>query len=355
MKDGEVDLEHFSKMIDAYMEAGFNYFDTARGYLDGKSELALRECLTCRYPRESYVLTDKLSHFCFHKNEDIRPFFQSQLEACGVEYFDFYLMHAQNEKLYEKYRACRAYEEAFKLKEEGLVRHVGISFHDSPEVLDRILTDYPEIEAVQIQFNYYDYDDPWVQSRGCYEVCRRHGKPIMIMEPVKGGTLVNLPPDAKEIMDKELDGGSAASFAIRFAAGFPGVFTVLSGMGNMDMMADNISYMKDFVPLTEKEREVLFKVARTIRQRELISCTGCRYCVSGCPKGILIPDLFGCMNDKNIFNSWQADYYYEMHTQKGGKASDCIGCGECEAVCPQGLEIRKLLVEVADKFEKKQG
>ncbi len=353
MKDGEVDREAFCEMIDYYMAEGFNYFDTARGYLDGKSELALASCLVARYPRESYILVDKLSNFCFNKNEDIRPFFENQLATLGVEYFDFYLMHAQNKHIYKKYKECRAYETAFELKREGKVRHVGISFHDSPEVLDTILTEYPEIECVQIQFNYYDYNDPWVQSRACYEVCRRHGKPMMIMEPVKGGTLATLPPDAAELVSG-LGGGSAASYAIRFAAGFDGVFMVLSGMGNMDMMRDNVGFMKDFVPLTESERSTLFSAAAIIRSKELVACTGCRYCVSGCPKKILIPDLFGCLNDKNIFKSWQAGYYYELHTKDNGKASDCIGCGLCERSCPQNLPIRSLLRDVAAEFEKNE-
>lgn len=202
------------------MEQGFNYFDTAHGYLQGKSELALKECLTSRYPREDYVLTDKLSGSYFNKEEDIRPFFESQLAACGVDYFDFYLMHSQSTTNYQHYRDCRAYETAFALKAEGKVRHVGISFHDRAAVLEQILTDYPAIEVVQIQFNYLDYDDVAVQSRKCYEVCRRPGKPVLVMEPVKGGSLVNLPDDAKAVLDA-LHGGSPASYAIRFAAGFP--------------------------------------------------------------------------------------------------------------------------------------
>lgn len=354
MKDGEVDAAEFCRMIDYFMESGFNYFDTARGYLDGKSELAIRECLSARYPRESFVLVDKLTDWCFKSNEDIRPFFESQLAACGVEYFDFYLMHAQNKNNYKKYKACRAYETAFELKREGRVRHVGLSFHDSPDVLDTILTEYPEIEAVQIQFNYYDYDDPWVQSRACYEVCRRHGKPIIVMEPVKGGTLVNLPGAAKTLADEKLTGGSTASYAIRFAASFDGIFMTLSGMGNMDMMRDNLSHMSDFEPLTEAEKETLFDIARVIRTKEMIPCTGCRYCVAGCPKKILIPDLFGCLNDKKIFNNWQAGYFYGLHTKSNGRAGDCIGCGKCEQACPQKLEIRKLLKDVSAEFDNKE-
>lgn len=354
MIDGKVDNATFSKMIDTFMENGFNYFDTAHGYLDGASEIALRECLTSRYPRESYVLTNKLTGSFFKTEEEIRPFFNMQLEACGVDYFDFYLMHTQNASLFKKFKACRAYETAFALKREGKVRHVGISFHDSADVLDEILTAYPEIEVVQIQFNYYDYEDKNVQSRACYDVCRKHGKPILVMEPVKGGTLVNLPEDAKAPI-LALGGGSLASYAIRFAAGFEGMVCVLSGMGNMDMMHDNISYMKDFVPLNEAEHTALRTAVDIIHQKDFISCTGCRYCVPGCPMGILIPDVFNCLNDKKLFNSWQGEYFYNcVYTKKGAKASACIGCGACEESCPQHLPIRDLLVKVKEEFEDKE-
>ena len=192
----EVDIEQTKQMVDAFLDAGFNYFDTAHGYIQGKSEKALKTCLTSRYPREKYILTDKLTANYFKTEADIRPFFESQLEICGVEYFDFYLMHAQGLVNYDHFKECRAYETAFALKKEGKIRHVGISFHDRAEVLERILTEYPEIEVVQIQFNYVDYDDPAVQSRKCYEVCRKFNKPVIVMEPVKGGNLVNLPDDA---------------------------------------------------------------------------------------------------------------------------------------------------------------
>ncbi|MBQ4071829.1 MAG: aldo/keto reductase [Clostridia bacterium] len=350
MKDGEVDTVEFSRMIDLFIAEGFNYFDTARGYLDGKSETALAECLVARYPRESFVLTNKLSDWCFEKHEDIRPFFESQLAACGVEYFDFYLMHAQNKHNYKKYKREGAYEEAFRLKEEGRVRHVGLSFHDTAEVLEGILNDYPDIELVQIQLNYYDYHDALVQSRACYDVCVRHGKPVVVMEPVKGGTLASLTPAARSVVG-EL-GGSPASLAIRFAASLEGVFMTLSGMGNMDMMSENTSFMKDFKPVTEHEREVLFRTAEAMRKDNLIACTGCRYCVSGCPQGILIPDLFACLNDKVKFENWQGGYFYSNITKDTGKASDCIGCGACEESCPQRLPIRELLVRVKDTFEK---
>ncbi len=352
MNGEEVDLEQTKRMVDTFLDAGFNYFDTAHGYIQGKSETALKACLTSRHPRNSYILTDKLTANFFNSEADIRPLFESQLEACGVDYFDFYLMHAQGAGNYGHFKACRAYETAFALKAEGKVRHVGISFHDRPEVLEQILTDYPEVEVVQIQFNYVDYDDPAVQSRRCYEVCRKFGKPVIVMEPVKGGNLVNLPEDAKADLD-ELHGGSPASYAIRFAAGFPGMLMVLSGMSSMEQMQDNIAYMQDFKPLDETELAAVKRVQEIFKSKNLIPCTACRYCTDGCPKHISIPDLFATMNTKQLYHDWNADYYYNVvHTAPGRKASDCLKCGKCEKVCPQHLPIRKLLGDVAKEFEK---
>ena len=352
MNGDQVDIAETTRMVDEFLAQGFNYFDTAHGYIGGKSELALKECLTSRYPREAYSLTDKLTDSYFKTETDIRPFFESQLEACGVDYFDFYLMHAQNADNFKKFKACRAYETAFALKAEGRIRHVGLSFHDRAEVLDQILTEYPQIEVVQIQFNYLDYDDIAVQSRKCYEVCRKHGKPVLVMEPVKGGSLVNLPEEAKKVLD-DLHGGSPASYAIRFAAGFPGMMMVLSGMSNMEQMNDNLSYMRDFKPLNETELAAVNKVQEIFHKMNMIPCTACRYCVEGCPKQISIPDLFAIMNIKQLHHDWNADYYYEeVHTAPGRRASDCLKCGKCEKICPQHLPIRKLLEEVAKEFDK---
>ncbi len=336
-KNGDVDHDEFRKMIDIFLENGFNYFDTARMYFDGKSEIALRECLTSRYPRDAYVLTNKLSPNTFKCREDIRPVFESQLQACGVEYFDFYLMHTQTSGNYGHYKNNGAYEEAFRLKEEGKVRHVGISFHDSAAFLDKILTENPGVEVVQLQFNYVDYEDDRVQSRLCYEVCQKHNKPVIVMEPVRGGQLVNMPEEMAKIIDG-MGGGSRASYALRFAASFPNVIMVLSGMGNMDMVNDNIRTMKDFKPLNEWELAQLKKAAEIYWCVEQIPCTGCRYCVDGCPKEIKIPDLFAASNAAK-----NAGVALNVDEVAGGKPTDCVWCGKCEKICPQILPIRELL------------
>lgn len=351
MNNGEVDYTEFSKMVDYFIENGFNYFDTAHGYLEGKSEVAVRECLVKRHPRESFILTDKLTVNFFNSEADIISVFEEQLKATGVEYFDFYLMHAQSEDIYAKFKRCNAYNVARQLKEQGKIKHLGISFHDKAEVLDMILTENPDVEVVQIQLNYVDFEDPAVQSRKCYEVCRKHNKPVIVMEPVKGGNLVNLPEDAANILS-EVGNGSQASYAIRFAAGFDGIFMVLSGMSNMEQITDNLSFMKDFKPLNDDELSAVHKVCDIFKAQNLIQCTACRYCTAGCPKNISIPDLFACMNTKKRYGDWNADYYYNnVHTVNNGKASDCIKCGKCEKVCPQHLEIRSLLETVAKTFE----
>ena len=352
MMDGAVDQAQMCAMVDTFIENGFNYFDTAHGYLGGKSETALRDCLTSRYARDKYILTDKLTNFFFKKQEDIRPFFEQQLVACGVDYFDFYLMHAQNAENFAFFKKCRAYETALELKAEGKFKHFGISFHDTADVLEQILIEYPQIEIVQIQFNYVDYDDPAVQSRKCYEVCKKYGKPVIVMEPVKGGNLANLPDDAKAVLDA-LGGGNPASYAVRFAAGFDGIMMVISGMSDMAQMEDNISAMKDFKPLSETELAAIDKVKEIFNSKNMIPCTSCRYCTAGCHKEILIPDLFACLNAKKVFNNWNTDYYYNnVYTSRNGKASDCVGCGKCEHACPQHIRIRDLLVDVAKEFDK---
>lgn len=351
MQDGQPDYVQICQMIDTFLAEGFNYFDTAHGYMDGKSEVILQKCLTSRYPRDSYVLTNKLSHNFFEKEEDILPLFESQLAICGVDYFDLYLMHAQDKELFEKYKKCRAYETAMALQKENRIKHFGISFHDKAAVLEQILTEYPQVEVVQIQLNYVDFEDPSVESRKCLEVCRKYGKPAIVMEPVKGGSLVNLPEEAQKVFDGL--GGSNASYAIRFAAGQEGVAMVLSGMGNMQMIRDNCGYMKDFQPLNDGEQAAVDKVCAIFRSLGTIPCTACRYCTAVCPQGIAIPEFFACLNSSKIFHNWNSKFYYEQAQLANGKsADDCIGCGACENICPQHLKIRKLLKKVSEEFGK---
>lgn len=353
MKDEDVDYEQVKEMVDKFMDAGFNYFDTAHPYISGKSENAVKLCLSSRYPRDSYVLVNKLSGWFFEKHEEIRPLIEKQLEACGVEYFDILLMHAQNRNNFVKYQNERAYETAFELKKEGKVKHVGLSFHDDADTLDHILTTYPQVEVVQIQFNYLDYDDANIQSKKCYDVCVKHNKPIIVMEPVKGGSLVNIPNEAKEVFDNlKNDCLSYASYAIRYACSFPQIKMVLSGMSDTNQMADNLSYMTDFKPLDDKEMAAVNEVKKIILSKNMIPCTGCRYCVDGCPKHILIPDLFACFNNKMVFHDWNQNQKYQELTINDNKASECLKCGLCEKSCPQKLSIRELLEKVSKEFDK---
>ncbi len=338
-----VDFEQTAKMVDAFLARGFNYFDTATPYIQGQSQEAVKKCLASRYPRDSYILTNKLSGNCWEVEADIEPFIKQQLSDCGVEYFDFYLMHAMNAARHERYQQEHAYDIAQKLKKEGKLRHIGMSFHDTAEVLDNILTDRPELEVVQLQFNYADYLDPKVQSKACLDVCRKHGKPVIVMEPVKGGSLANLPKAAAGL----LPGGSPASYAIRYAASFEGIFMVLSGMSNEAQMADNLSFMENFVPLSQAEHQLIDQVRPLYQAQNRIPCTACRYCTDGCPANIPIPDLFAWVSAQRSEEKPQESYADIMK-----KAGNCIKCGKCEKICPQTLQIRTLLEEIEKIYSK---
>lgn len=349
----EIDDAVFCRMIDRYMEQGFVYFDTAYPYHNQKSEEAVRRCLVERYDRERFLLADKMPVWLVQNTEDYSEIFERQLARCGVTYFDFYLLHAMNKTRVEETEKTGGFAFVQRMKTEGRIRHIGFSFHDTAEALEEILKNHPEMEFVQLQINYYDWESENVQSRKCYEVAKKYGVPVIVMEPVKGGNLARLPEAAKAVLD-ELRGGIPASYAIRFAADFPGIMMVLSGMSDMQQMQDNISFMQDFQPLNERELAVVGKVQEIFRGMNLIPCTACRYCVAGCPAHISIPDLFATMNTKQLYHDWNADYYYhEVHARSGHKASDCVKCGRCEEACPQHLPIRQLLMDVAEEFEKK--
>ena len=337
-----VDVGQVMEMVDFFMESGFNYFDTARPYHSGASEGVLKTCLTSRYPRDRFVLTNKLSPTKFETEADIRPLFEDQLRECGVDYFDFYLFHANSAERHKKFTETKAYDIIQELKAEGKIRHVGMSFHDTARVLDKILTERPEIEVVQLQLNYVDWDDLKVQSRKCYEVCQKHGKPVMVMEPVKGGTLVNLPEKAMQ----ELHGISAAELAIRFAAGHDNVFMVLSGMSDMAQMEENVGFMKEFKPLSFAETQMMERIRSIYQSRNRIPCTGCKYCVDGCYGKINIPQVFRAYND--VLE--EKDGAVEAYKALDRGADRCVGCDMCGHVCPQGLNIRMLMDQINERF-----
>ena len=345
-KAGEIDIEHMKKMVDAFLAEGFTYFDTAWMYCNFRSENAAKEALVDRYPRESFTLADKL-HAAYLKSKDDRDaIFNEQLRKTGVEYFDYYMLHdmrVAHEKIYNDLD-CFAWIR--DKKEKGLVKEIGFSFHDNAAFLDKVLTEHPEMDFVQLQINYLDWESDAVQSRLCYEVARKHGKPIVVMEPVKGGTLANLPAGASRLLKQAHPELSEASWAVRFAAGLPGVRVVLSGMSSDAQMKDNLSYMKEFTPLTDGELQLLARVANWVRSGIAIPCTGCSYCTTGCPVSISIPDYFALYNRGDAA---KREEYLALNA-KGGAPADCIGCGACEAVCPQELPIREELQAVAKRF-----
>jgi len=355
MLNGEIDIEQVKKMVDLFLAKGFRYFDTAYGYNGGNSEKAIREALVERYPRGSYLLATKLPAWGGAKTkEEAQQMFYTSLERTGAGYFDFYLLHNLGESRTQLFDKFEIWEFLQKKKREGLIRHIGFSFHDKAAVLDKILTEHPEMEFVQLQINYADWDNPMIESRLCYQVARKHGKPIVIMEPVKGGLLASPPPDVEKIFKDANPGASLPSWAIRYAASLEGVITVLSGMSSMEQLEDNISYMERFEPLSEKERETINTALSVLSTIPSIPCTSCAYCMDGCPQSIAIPGIFKSMNMINIYNNVQAAKNSYKWNTKGNNlngASACIECGHCESVCPQHINIVDELKKAAEVFE----
>ena len=346
-----INIDHVKKMADKFIKAGFTYFDTAACYHNGASETAFREAVAKRYPREAYSITDKLSLWMVEENK-FEEFFSSQLERLGVDYLDYYLLHAVNKNGYKEAVEKGAIEFMKKLKKEGRVKHIGFSFHDSAEVLDMILSNEPDMEIVQLQINYLDWEDGNVQSRLCYEVAEKYNKPVLVMEPVKGGALANVRGDVRRMFKSYEPDMSIASWAIRYAATLNSVVTVLSGMSNEDQVNDNLSYMESFKPLTDEEAGVVLKAADMIRANVLVGCTACRYCVPDCPMGIEIPEYFKAYNMTKSDGREKAKEKFDELSKNGSKPSDCVKCGMCESLCPQKISIRDFLCDVAEEFEK---
>ena len=350
-----VDLEQTKDMVDSFLAQGFTYFDTAWMYCKFESERATREALVERYPRDRFTLATKLHAGYLKCAEDRDRIFNEQLKKTGAQYFDYYLLHALSRELYEKYNEFDCFEWLKEKKKAGLVRNIGFSFHDSAEFLEQVLTEHPEMEFVQLQINYLDWDSNGIQSRLCYETATRHGKPVIVMEPVKGGTLASLPPAAEKLLRSIHPDWSIPSWAIRFAASLDNVITVLSGMSNTAQLADNTAYMQRFEKLNQEELNALKQVVDILNSGSAIPCTGCAYCVDGCPMNIPIPTYFSLYNadlQEKADKDWKPqEAYYSNLSTEDGKARSCIECGQCEAVCPQHLPIIRHLKEVANYFE----
>ncbi len=351
----DIDMEETKKMVDTFLERGFTYFDTAWMYCGFKSENAAKEALVDRHPRDSYTLATKLHAGFLQNKEDRDRIFNEQLEKTGVTYFDYYLLHDINTHSIETYNALDCFNWIQDKKEKGLVKHIGFSYHDGPELLDKVLTEHPEFEFVQLQINYLDWDSAGVQSRECYEVATKHHKSVIVMEPVKGGTLAKVPESVEKMFKNYAPEASIPSWAIRFAADHQNVWLVLSGMSNMEQVLDNTEFMSDFKPLNEEEMNLIERAVAEINSTIAIPCTGCSYCTDGCPMKINIPKYFSLYNadlQEVEEKGWtpQGEYYSNL-TKTFGKASECIGCGQCEAVCPQHLHIIEGLSEVAKHFE----
>lgn len=345
---GKIDMEQTKKMVDLFMDAGMTYFDTAYVYDDGDSERAAKAALVDRYPRESYTLATKLCAWAGarHNEETAKKQFYTSLERTGAGYFDYYLLHALQAGNYKTYDEYHIWDFVKEQKEKGLIKHWGFSFHATPDILDEILTDHPDTEFVQLQINYADWENPNVTARANYEVARKHGKSIVIMEPVKGGVLANPPEAVREIFTEADSGASYASWAIRYAASLDGIITVLSGMSDMEQMEDNLSYMKDFKPLSEKEQTAVKKAQEAINAIKSIPCTACHYCTAGCPKKIPIPEIFAARNKQLIWGQLEeGKLAYAQATANAGGTSDCIACGQCENACPQQIKVIESLKE----------
>lgn len=349
-----VDIKQVEQMVDAFLAQGFTYFDTAYMYHSYTSENVLRETLVKRHDRSKFTVASKLPVMFLKTEDDNEKIFNEQLTKCGVDYFDYYLLHSLDTDNYANAERLHSFEFVSKMKAAGKVKKMGFSFHGSPELLDEILNKHPEVEFVQLQLNYIDWEHKGIRSRECYEVARKHNMPIIVMEPVKGGTLVSIPEKAQETFRNIHPDMSVASWAIRYAASREGVFMVLSGMSDMSQLQDNMSYMQDFRPLSEAEEAAVASVVKIINDSVTIPCTSCGYCVDGCPQKIAIPQYFALFNAqkqeiKKPFTVQQG--YYENLCETHGKASDCIACKKCESVCPQHLKIVKLLKEVTYMFE----
>ncbi len=347
--NGVIDHEHVCRMVDSYMKAGMNYFDTAYVYHEGKSEVAAREALVKRYPRESFMLATKLPAWEMKCADDRERIFNEQLERAGVDYFDFYLLHSIEEgNNYDTYVKYDCFDWCMQRKAEGKIRHFGFSFHGSPELLETILDAHPEVEFVQIQLNYLDRTNPVVRSQRLYEIVHERNIPIIVMEPVRGGMLANMAGEIEAKFKAKRPDSSVASWALRFVGSLPGVMTILSGMSNEEQMEDNIKTFTSFEPLSDDEFKIINEVTDELLGMPQIGCTACKYCCEGCPKKISIPDIFRTVNTLRRYpDDWRSKNFYSGLIQRSGKASDCIACGQCERVCPQHLPIIDLMKEAA--------
>jgi len=352
-RDGVIDIEKVSKMADAYLEAGFNYFDTAYVYHGGNSEKAVKEAIVKRHPRDSFTLATKLPAWFIHSEEDRDKIFNEQLGRCGVDFFDYYLLHSvEDGNNYDTYVKYDCFNWGIQKKSEGRIRHFGFSYHGTPELLVKILDSLPEIEFVQIQLNYSDWDNPIVQSGELYKILSERNIPIIVMEPCQGGKLANLDEECTEIFKSVRPDKSMASWAFRFAGSLPGVATILSGMSTEDQMADNLNTFRNFEPLTDEDKKAIDKVIGVMSRVELIGCTACKYCVEGCPAGISIPDVISAVNTATKYpGDLRPQFFYNGLVDRYSHASDCIGCGQCESVCPQHLPIISIMQETAEMFE----